>query len=181
MAQQDEESLSSEDEQTVAEVEDVDKLKQALADEKAKAEGYLANWQRAQADLINYKRRAEQEKEEIARFANAGLMLNLLPAFDDMERAFASIPPELAGLSWIDGFGLIERKLRASLEAMGLSEIEALGKPFDPNLHEAVRQGKGEEGMVVEEVEKGYRLRDRVIRPTKVVVGNGKEVENKEE
>jgi molecular chaperone GrpE len=67
-----------------------------------------------------------------------------------------------------------------TLEAQGLSEIKALSEPFDPYLHDAVRQGKGKEGVVIEEVQKGYKYRDRVIRPTKVVVGNGEE-ENKEE
>ena len=102
-------------------------------------------------------------------------MLNLLPILDDLERAFTSIPPRLAKLSWVDGIRLIERKLRAILEAQGLSPIKALGEPFDPTLHEAVRQDKGKEGIVVEELQKGYKFHDRVIRPSKVVVGNGEE------
>ncbi len=171
-----EEGQTSKVEPAVAEVEDIETLKQVLAKEKVKAEGYLANWQRAQADFINYKRRTEQEKEEISKFANSILMLNLLPVLDDLERAFMSIPPRLAKLSWVDGIGLIERKLRASLEALGLSEIKALGEPFDPHLHEAVREDKGIDGVVIEELQKGYKLHDRVIRPTMVVVGNGEKV-----
>ena len=167
----------------VAEVEDLEALKQALAEEKEKADGYLANWQRAQADFINYKRRTEQEREDVSKFANSVLILNLLPILDDLERAFASVPPRLAKLGWVDVIRLIERKLRTSLEAQGLSQIKALGEPFDPHLHEAVRQDKGKEGMVIEEVQKGYKLHDRVIRPTMVVVGNGEEEkeERKEE
>ncbi|GAG77783.1 unnamed protein product, partial [marine sediment metagenome] len=65
--------------------------------------------------------------------------------------------------------------LQTTLEAQGLSEIKATGEPFDPHLHEAVRQDKGKEGVVIEEVQKGYKFHDRVIRPTKVVVGNGEE------
>jgi len=164
----------------VTEVEDVEALKQALAEEREKAETNLAGWQRAQADFINYKRRAEQEKEEISKFANSVLMLNLLPILDDLERAFTAIPPRSAKASWVEGMRLIERKLRTTLEAQGLSQIKALGEPFDPNFHEAMMQGKGKEGIVVEEVQKGYKLHDRVIRPAKVVVGNGEE-ENKEE
>ncbi len=160
--------------------EDIEKLKQAVAEEKAKAEAHLANWQRAQADFINYKRRSEQEKEEISQFANAILMLNLLPVLDDLERAFTSIPPHLTRLSWVDGIRLIERKLQASLEAQGLSPIKAKGEPFDPKLHEAAMYSKGKEGIVIEELQKGYKLHDRVIRPTMVVVGNGEE-EKKEE
>ncbi len=175
------EGLTSKVEQEEAEVEDIEALKQALAEEKEKAEGYLANWQRAQADFINYKRRSEQEKEEIGKFANAMLMLNLLPVLDDLERAFASIPPRLAKLTWVDGIRLIERKLQASLEAQGLSPIKALGEPFDPKLHEAAMHAKGKEGIVIEELQKGYKLQDRVIRPAMVVVGNGEEEEKKEE
>ena len=165
----------------VAEVEEIEALKQALAEEKEKVESYLANWQRAQADFINYKRRSEQEKEEIAKFANSVLMLNLLPILDDLERAFTSIPPHLARLTWADGIRLIERKLQASLEVQGLSPIKALGEPFDPKFHEAAMYGKGKEGIVIEEVQKGYKLYDRVIRPAMVVVGNGEEEEKKEE
>jgi len=175
MKQQESEDLNSQVEPEVAEVEDIEALKQALAEEKKKAEANLANWQRAQADFINYKRRSEQEKEEIGKFANTMLMLNLLPILDDLERAFTSTPPQMAKLTWVDGIRLIERKLRASLEAQGLSQIKALGEPFDPKFHEAAMHGKGKEGIVIEELQKGYMLHDRVIRPTMVVVGNGEE------
>ena len=178
MTQQDsEESQSNQTEPEVAEVEDIETLNKALAEEKAKAEDYLANWQRAQADFINYKRRSEQEKEEIGKFANATFMFSLLPILDDLERAFASVPPRLAKLNWVDGVRLIERKLRAIMEAQGLSQIKAIGEPFDPNLHEAVMHSKGEEGIVIDELQKGYKLHDRVIRPAMVVVGNGEEKE----
>lgn len=172
-----EENTTNQAETEVSEVEDIEALKQVVAEEKARAEANLANWQRAQADFINYKRRIEQDKEETAKFANSILMLNLLPILDDLERAFASLPPRLAKLTWVDGIRLIERKLRASLEAQGLSDIKAQGEPFDPNLHEAVRHGKGKEGIVIEELQKGYKLHDRVIRPAMVVVGNEEEKE----
>ena len=158
--------------------ESIGALKQALAEEKEKVESYLANWQRAQADFINYKQRSEQEKKEISQFANSALILNLLSVLDDLERAFASIPPKLSKLSWIDGIRLVERKLQASLEAQGLSPIQAVGEPFDPHLHEAIRQDKGKEGIVIEEVQKGYKLNDRVMRPSRVVVGGGEADEN---
>ena len=164
----------------ITESEDIETIKQALADQKAKAETNLAGWQRAQADFENYRKRGEQEKEEIGKFANSVLMLNLLPILDDLERAFTSIPPNLARLSWVDGMRLIERKLQASLESQGLSLIKAVGEPFDPNLHEAAMQGKGEDGIVIEELQKGYKFRDRVIRPSMVVVGDGQVEEEKE-
>lgn len=175
-----EEELTDEVEPQVAGTEAVEALKQALAEEKEKAEKYLANWQRAQADFINYKRRSEEEKAETIKFGNSVLILSLLPVLDDLERALNSVLPELAEPSWVEGVKLIERKIKATLEAQGLSPIEALGKPFDPNFHEAVRQDKGKEGIVIEEVQKGYKIYDRVIRPSRVVVGNGEVEEEKE-
>jgi len=157
----------------ITEIEEAVEFKQALAEEKERAENYLANWQRAQADFINYKRRSEQEKEEIGKFANTALMLNVLSVLDDLERASTSIPPDLVEHSWVDGIRLIESKLHASLEAQGLSQIRAVGEQFDPHLHEAIRQDKGKEGIVIEEVQKGYKFHDRVIRPSRVVVGSG--------
>lgn len=180
VTQEESEDQTPEAESEVALIEDIEILKQALIEEKKKAEANLAGWQRAQADFINYKRRSEQEKEEMGKFANATLMLDLLHILDDLERAFAAIPPRLDEADWVDGIRLIERKLWASLEAQGLSQIKALGEPFDPNFHEAVRQDKGREGVVVEELERGYKLHDRVIRPSKVVVGNGEEKEKEE-
>jgi len=153
--------------------EEPESLEEALAEAKQKVEQYLANWQRTQADFVNYKRRSEQEREEIGKFANNQLILGLLPVLDDLERAFESITPQVARLKWVEGIRLIERKLRSALEAQGLSQIKALGEPFDPNLHEATMHSKGEEGMVVQELQKGYMLHDRVIRPSMVVVGNG--------
>ncbi|MEE8174273.1 MAG: nucleotide exchange factor GrpE [Dehalococcoidia bacterium] len=162
-------------EQVAPEPDDVASLRKALAEEKARAESHLANWQRAQADFINLRRRHEQERDEVTRFANATLLLSLLPVVDDLERALASVSPKLAGMTWVDGIRLIYRKLQATLETQGLSEIKAVGEPFDPHIHEATMYGEGEEGIVVEELQKGYKLHDRVIRPTMVVVGKGRE------
>ena len=164
-------------EEVEPEVEDVETLKQAIAEEKARAETNLAGWQRAQADFTNFKRRTEQEKEEIGKFANAILVVSLLPVLDDLERALDSVSDDIAELGWVDGIRLIERKLRGILEAQGLSPIEAVGEVFDPYLHEAVRQDEGKEGMVVEELHKGYKFNDRVIRPSRVVVGKGEVAE----
>jgi len=134
---------------------------------------YLENWRRAEADFENYKRRVEQERAESAKFAGMALILNILPIVDDLERAFKSIPEKLAHLTWTDGIRLIHRKLQATLEAQGVTEIKALGETFDPSVHEAVGQTAGEEGKVVEEAQKGYKLHGRVIRPAFVIVGSG--------
>ena len=133
----------------------------------------MASWQRAAADYQNYKRRVEEERSETARFANAALIINLLPLIDDLERALQNVDTHLAGLTWVDGIRLIHRKFQAVLEMAGVQEIEADGETFDPSQHEAVSQGPGEENKVIAVVQKGYRLGDRVIRPAMVVVGDG--------
>jgi len=157
---------------------DIEALKAGLEEEKKKAEAYLANWQRAAADFQNYKRRTEQEREELGRLANAALVINILPTLDDLERALTSVDSHLAGLTWIDGIWLIYRKLQAVLEASGVKPIETKGQEFDPRFHEAVMTGEGEENKIISEVQKGYMLGDRVIRPAAVVVGRGKEEEH---
>lgn len=156
-------------------VQDTETIEKALEEEREKAEKYLANWQRAEADLINSKKRGEQERAELANFANATLVLALLPVLDDLERALENVPDELGGSTWVDGIRLIYRKMQAVLEAQGLSPIDAEGKDFDPNFHEAIMCVEGEEGMVCEEVQKGYRFRDRLLRPAKVKVGKSGE------
>ncbi len=152
---------------------DPDRLRALLEEERDKAQSYLKNWQRAAADYQNFKRRVEEERSETARFANAALIINLLPLVDDLERALQNLDAHLAGLTWVDGIRLIHRKFQAVLEMAGVQEIEADGLPFDPAQHEAVGQAPGEEGKVVALVQKGYRLGDRVIRPAMVVVGHG--------
>ncbi len=161
--------------------DDVASLKKALAEERAKAESYLANWQRAQADFLNFKRRTEQERNEVVMLASATLMLSLIPVLDDLERALESVSEKLSGFTWVDGIELIYRKLKATLEGHGLSEIKALGEPFDPNCHEAALYAEGEEGKVIEELQKGYRLHDRVLRPSMVKVGKGQEEKDEKE
>ncbi len=160
-------------EESLIEPEDIEALKEALSEEKINAEIHLQNWQRVQADFINFKRRSEQEKEEMKEFANSVLICNLLPVLDDLERALSSIPPRLAKLPWVEGIRLIERKFTDILKAQGVTPIKAKGKPFDPNLHEAAMSTMGREGMVVKELKRGYKLRDRVIRPATVAVGSG--------
>ena len=148
-------------------------LTSALEKEKERADKNLANWQRAQADLANYKKRVEVEKQELAKFANAALVGSLISLVDDFQRARATVPDSILGMTWVEGLFLIERKLLSTLEASGLSEIKAMDEDFDPNLHEAVMHGEGPDGKVIEEFQKGYKLHERVIRPAMVKVGQG--------
>lgn len=144
-----------------------------LAAEREKAEQYFKSWQRAAADFANYKRRVEQEKGEASRFASAALIINLLPVYDDLERAVGTVDANLAGLNWVQGVVQIQKKFWALLQAMGVEEVPATGAAFDPAVHEAVARQPGEEGKVLHVVQKGYRLGERVVRPAMVIVGEG--------
>ena len=168
-------------EEEIEQAEDIETLQQALAEEKEKAENYLANWQRSQADLENYIKRAEQEKSETVEFANTILILDLLPILDDFERALVSLPVELDEQNWTEGIKLIYNKLKAILETQGLAEIKAKGEYFDPYFHEAAGQLEGEEGIIIEEIRKGYRFRGKLLRPSMVMVGTGKKNKTQEE
>jgi len=145
----------------------------ALDEERKKAEGYLASWQRTAADFANYKRRTEEERANTAKLAGSMVILKLLPPVDDLERALATLPKDLAGLTWVDGVALIYRKMLAALESEGVAPIQAVGQPFDPAQHEAVMQGPGAENTVVAEFQRGYTLHGVVLRPAMVKVGNG--------
>ncbi len=136
---------------------------------------YLDNWRRAEADLQNFKRRAEHERSESSRYAGTSLIINLLPIVDDFERAFGSLDAHIAGMTWFDGVHLIYRKLIALLESTGVKPIKTEGETFDPQFHEAVAHVEGEENKVISEVQRGYLLHDRVLRPAMVVVGKGAE------
>ncbi len=175
-----EEIRDNEAEPEVDEVKEPETLEQALAEQKEKAEEYLANWQRAQADFVNYKRRTEQERQEFNSFANANLLMGLLPVLDDLERAIEAVPAKYKKSDWVEGVRLVQRKFKTSLEGQGVKQIQSLGEHFDPNFHEALRQDNGEEGIIIEEFQKGYMFNDRLLRPARVVVGNG-EQETKEE
>ena len=156
-------------------------LEEQLARAREDAQKYLGNWQRAEADFQNYKRRVEQERDEVRRFGVASLIINILPIIDDFERAFGSLDARLAGLTWFEGIYHIYRKLLQALQNAGVSAIEVEGQQFDPRYHEAVMHAEGEEGKVLAEVQRGYKLHDRVLRPAMVVVGKGKEEPKTEE
>lgn len=155
----------------------LDGLKALLDDEREKSQAYYANWQRAAADYQNFKRRVEEDRGEATRFANAALVINLLPIVDDFERAFTNLDPAVAGLNWVDGVKAIHKKMQGLLEFMGVTEIAADGEQFDPAVHEAISQAPGDENRVIAVAQRGYRLGDRVVRPAMVVVGNGTEAQ----
>ena len=158
-------------EEQIAEEDQCEEEQPVLTD-KEQAEQYLAKWQRAQADFANFKKRTEQERAEFAKFANSVLMCSLLPVIDDFERALET-SSEAVDSGWVEGIELIYRKMMTELENQGLCRIEAEEQEFDPNFHQAVLYEEGEEGKVIEELQKGYMLHDRLLRPTMVKVGKG--------
>jgi molecular chaperone GrpE len=155
-------------------VEKLEELKRELEATKATADEHRYNWQRSAADFANYKRRTDEERATLAAFSNASLIAKLLAVLDDFDRALENVPPE-AHDAWIEGVKHVERKLRNVLESEGVTPIQAVGEPFDPNLHEAVvheETADHPDNHVIDEVQRGYRLHDRVIRPSLVRVAN---------
>lgn len=130
---------------------------------------------RAKADYKNLERRGVLERSDAIRFANAGLMRSLLEVVDDFERSLAATEPTDENAAMMDGVKLIHDNLLKALSTHGLERIDALHQPFDPSIHEAMMQQPSDEyppGTVIDELARGYRLRDRVIRPARVIVSS---------
>lgn len=146
----------------------------ALVSAKQKIAELTEVAKRALADLANYKKRVEEERTQFAKFANVSLVLEILPVLDNFSRAFSLIPPELKENEWVKGVMNIEKQLVEIIRKNGIVEIPSpVGQPLDHNLHEPVMAGLGAKDTVVEELEKGYTLEGKVIRPVKVKVGDG--------
>ena len=140
---------------------------------KAQADEYLDGWQRARAEFANYKKRIEREQAEARDRIAGDTLLRFLGVMDDLERALKDRPSNLDAASWAAGIELIYRKLSALIIAAGVEEIFADGTSFDPVLHEALSHEESDghaEGQVIEVVQRGYRMGDRVLRPALVRV-----------
>jgi molecular chaperone GrpE len=128
---------------------------------------------RAHAEFENYKKRMAREKAEFLKFAHEGLILEFLPILDNLERAITSARAEVGSTSLLEGIEMIARLFRTALEKAGVKPMEALGQPFDPAYHQAVAQvesSQGDANLVVEEIQKGYLIEGRVLRPALVKV-----------
>lgn len=148
-------------------------LEEQLAAAQAKAAENLEGWQRAVAELSNARKRFNQQMQEAHRNTAADVVGKLLPILDDFDRALVSVPESVAEDGWYDGIKLVRRKLDGILESLNVEPIEAVGKPFDPNLHEALSSEESEEhesGIVTRELLPGYKIGSRVIRPSLVYV-----------
>ena len=153
-----------------------DRLSAELEEARAMAAEHLASLQRTAADFANFKRRTAEDRERELGLASESLLRKLLGVADDFDRALDAMPAEYRGAGWIEGIVLVDRKLRALLESEGVTPIESVGKPFDPREHEAIANVPGTgrpDGEVVAEVQRGYRVRDRVLRPAMVTVASG--------
>ena len=143
-----------------------------LKREREAAADYLRRWHQAQADLANYKRRAQQEQEQNVRLATGRALALVLPAIDSFERAFATLPPSLRGFSWISGLALVEMQLQSALAASGATEVLAEpGAAFNPQHHEAVGEmetAEHPEGHIAAVLQRGYALEGLLIRPALV-------------
>lgn len=148
-----------------------------IAELLAKAEKADEHWDkllRQTADFENYKKRIAREKQEATKYANESLLQKLIPIVDNFEAALAAASAQNASADSLQtGVNMIAAQLRTTLADAGLEEIDAVNKPFDPNFHEAVSQQEtidAPEGQVVQQLRKGYKLRDRLIRPATVIV-----------
>ena len=135
--------------------------------EKQKEE-YLAGWQRARADFLNYKKEEMERISGLIVYAHEEILIKLLPILDDFDRAEKEIKDEAS----LKGVNQIKNQLQDLLKSYGIEEMKSLGQKFDPNFHEAVEQveGKGEFGIIIEETQKGYLIQGRVLRAAKVKV-----------
>ena len=153
---------------------DIEALQGELSTAKTQSDEYLVALQRERAEFLNYKRRTAEERERDLGLAAEGLIRKVLGVADDFDRAIEARPESIATDPWFEGLAAIDRKLRTLLESEGVTSIDAEpGTPFDPREHDAIANVPGTgrpEGEIVEQVRRGYRLRDRVLRPALVAV-----------
>ena len=152
----------------------IEELSSQLVAANKQSEDYLSALQRERAEFLNFKRRTAEERERDLGLAGDDLIRKVLALADDFDRAIEARPEELADSGWAEGIAVIDRKLRSLLESEGVTEVDAApGRRFDPREHDAIANVPGTgrpEGEIVDEVRRGYRLRDRVLRPALVAV-----------
>jgi len=163
--------------------EDSTDVQETSVDLNEEIDHYKSIAQRAQADLVNYRNRASQEIEEAKRAVQFGVISRFISIVDDLERAVENAP-EGAQTEWTEGVELVLRNLEKALELEGVSQIESLGKSFDPREHDALlyeENSDTEDGLILNVIQQGYRLNERIIRPARVIVSKFTEQENQED
>jgi len=168
------EELSGQSEMMVGELRtEIEALQAELAESRTKADEYLDGWQRSRAEFANYKKRIERDQLAVSQNAAGRIIKRYLEILDDLERALKNRPQEGEGAAWANGIELIYRKFKSILESEGITPMEAEGQLFDPNLHEAITSEESDEhesGQIIEVLQQGYMLGDRVLRPAMVRV-----------
>jgi molecular chaperone GrpE len=155
------------------EKKDFENLEKQLAECQRLKDQYLAGWQRARAELLNYKKEEMERIGNLIKYASEGLILKILPILDNFEIAEKKLPKELKNDKNIKGILQIKTQLQEFLRNQGVEEIKCVGEKFDPQFHEVVEEIEvkdKEPGIVVEEVQKGYKFHERVLRPAKVKI-----------
>ncbi len=152
--------------------QDLKKLKKELEDCKKEKENFLNNWKREKANFENYKREENERFKKIIDYNSRSIVLKILPIIDSFDLAAEKIPKnEIEKNEFIKGLLNIKSSLKVFLKNEGVEEIDCLGKKFDPHLHEAVEMVDADEsGLIISEVQKGYKMNDELIRPAKVKV-----------
>ena len=156
---------------------DMETLRARLEEAERERDQFRNMAQRAQADFINYKRRADEERQELVRYASSRFIAKLLPILDDFQRALDHQPADSEERQWLEGVILIERKVQGVLEAEGVTRIEAQGHQFDPREHEALfyeETDQEPEGKVLRVIREGYKMNDWILRPAQVSVAKAK-------
>jgi len=164
---------------------EIEELKKQLEECQKLREEYLAGWQRARADFLNYKKEEIERIEEILKYADVGLILKILPILDNFEIAEKKLPENIKNEENVKGILQIKNQILEFLKNQGVEEIKAIGEAFDPNLHEVMEEiepafapasaeataGKEiKSGVIIEEIQKGYKINGRLLRPAKVKV-----------
>ena len=150
-----------------------EELKKELEGCQKLANEYLAGWQRSKADFLNYKKGEVERMKEFLKYSNKELILKILPILDNFEKAEKEIPDDKKNDKFLEGFLQIKIQLQDFLKNQGVEAIKIIGEKFDPNFHEAIEKAKvkdQEPGFVIVELQKGYLLHGKVIRPAKVKV-----------
>jgi len=155
------------------ELQDPEQLLEELEKARQEAKEYLDGWQRSRAELANFRKRVDRERQEQYNRIAGDILCRFLGVIDDFERALKDQPEDLDSTSWADGIKMIYKKLESILEAEGVEVIASEGEQFDPHFHEAISQEESDahdEGEIIDVIQRGYRMGDRVIRPAIVRV-----------
>ncbi len=152
--------------------DEIEQKKAELPAEKSELELLNERLLRALADFDNYKKRVALEQDQFVKYANEAIIKELIPSLDGMAKALETAEALKVNDNLVKGLALVKRQMIDTLTKFGVEEIEALDKPYDPNLHEAIMQKDSDKpaNVIVEEVQKGFTLHGRVIRPSMVIV-----------